>query len=403
MNQATPDAALPAVRRIPEGADTELVEVAKRFGVLPDRFWFQDVAVALAREEVRHPGGDESVTYVGKADAVGPAFDGAVGEWVEFRSWLFDPEADARRLVVEAAPDALHAGEAGPWVAVTSLVDGRTALAPAHRVFGRFAERTGSPARPGCDSTGTAAGRSPEAARLAALLEAIERDATAIWWTCGAARPAVRPPADLAAAIAGHGRALDRHVALLDLTTDLAVPVVACVTTDPDGALPALGVAAALDRDEACRSAFREAMVSELALAALHRRIEETGEPTGADRDLADWYDRVDRASAPWIAPAAPAPIGPPPASAVASLDDLVARLRAAGHEPFCFDLTRAAYGVPVARVLVPGLARPDEPPTAARRAAVEAAGWRSWRPAGPEPEAGPSLAPVAPAVPLLI
>src|SRR6202023_416559 len=89
-------------------------------------------------------------------------------------------------------------------------------------------------------STGSAAGRSWDAAALHGLLELIERDAASLWWLGGNRGKSI-PPGDEAQIMAEtlwgllRQRASARRSWLLDITTDIGVPCVASVSCMADG------------------------------------------------------------------------------------------------------------------------------------------------------------------------
>ena len=117
------------------------------------------------------------------------------------------------------------------------------------------------------DSNGCACGPIPETAKLAGLLELIERDAAARWWY-GKRK---RPPLDMAVLDAHPElRAFltkrSRICRLFEITTDLAVPVVAAASFEPDGTVVALGFAAKVDLAMAASAATVEMLAIETSL-----------------------------------------------------------------------------------------------------------------------------------------
>lgn len=166
------------------------------------------------------------------------------------------------------------------------------------------------------DSNGCAAGQTREQAMLHGLLELVERDAIAIWWYNRARRPAL---------------AKRNGAALLDLTTDLGIPVIAAV----DGEL--LGFGAALDGEEAAARALAELSQARALVDARQYGRTYSGELT--DRSFLEPHD----------VPAAPR-------ASLDGLDPCIAHLHAHGLETFVVDQTRAEIGLPVVRVIVPGL-----------------------------------------------
>ena len=98
-------------------------------------------------------------------------------------------------------------------------------------------------------ASGSPPDRIPTAARLAGLLELIERDAAAGWW-CEGVRPRQADAADIAAAaaeLAGFraGAAAARPTGFLVLEAAARVPVVCAMSSDADGRGLAFGLKAA--------------------------------------------------------------------------------------------------------------------------------------------------------------
>src|SRR5262249_39410792 len=96
------------------------------------------------------------------------------------------------------------------------------------------------------DSNGAASGASAAVAELAALLELIERDALARWWYGRRARPSIA----LSTVVAGASNAVElidwldarsRRTWLVDITSDLDIPALVAISSEPDGSDVVLG------------------------------------------------------------------------------------------------------------------------------------------------------------------
>lgn len=113
---------------------------------------------------------------------------------------------------------------------------------------------------------GTAAGETPEGAILHGLLELIEHDAISLaylgWFVDGSAPVrAVSPsamPDDVAAAASAITNASGRPIHLIDITTDLGVPVFLAILEHPSGDIPVYGSAAGCSGREAAIRALGE-------------------------------------------------------------------------------------------------------------------------------------------------
>lgn len=233
------------------------------------------------------------------------------------------------------------------WIAGTNAVTGADVFVPAdHVLIGR--RTSGDKAAVAiADSNGCAAGATKALAMEAALLELIERDATGRWWY-GRRTRATLPAAllDRWPVLAHWLERRTRRTRLLDLTSDLGVPVAASLSTEPDGSLPALGFAARFEMAEAAGAAVAEMLAVEMSLL---RSADQIG-------DLAkEWLAR---------SPAAIPPVGRAKTNARTgalaasgrSLQRAIDALDSKRHRIVLVELTRKAFGVPVVRAIVPGL-----------------------------------------------
>ena len=240
-----------------------------------------------------------------------------------------------------------YRGDDIDWIVGMDAVSGAAVHLPADAVLiGRRLPGDGA-AVAIADSNGCAAGETPEQAMEAALLELIERDATGRWWYARRRRPTL--PATLLDGWPALARWLEmraRPTVLLDLTTDIGIPVAAALSSAPDGSLPALGFAARFGMAEAAGAAVAEMLGVEAAL------------PQG--------QDRLDPQANEWLARGPAAMPGAGPAAAKARvrappdpehrLALAIGALDRAGCRIAFVDLTRPAFGVPVFRAVAPDL-----------------------------------------------
>ncbi len=297
------------------------------------------------------------------------AFEGCVGEGVELLSSVETPadrdrchprppkldHADwlARLLPPGAVP--------GHWLEVLRLDGPGTAWLPAGLCL-RCATPEFLPPWP--LSIGCAAGPTPEAAALHALLELVERDAAALWWRGGQrGRPvALEDPAaeaamPLIAALRQGERG--RRSWLLDLTGEFGVPVIAALSTAVTGDGFCCGLAARPSRAAAARAALLEMAQMEMAHAVVLAKQAEAG-PAALnphDRAVLARFHGITAEGCALLHPAGPAAPGPDlPSDPATAMALLVGRLGAAGLPVLALDLTRPELGLPVIRILVPGL-----------------------------------------------
>jgi len=324
--------------------------------------------------------GSPAVSVSGVGLSPQEAFQGCIGEGIEYlsqlqigndvleRSPLDDPAAklgsDVREWLTALSAHRLRPDLEFSWHRAVRLGDRREVLLPADLCLRRPADqREIQP--PFLLGTGSAAGKSWNAAALHGMLELIERDATSLWWRGGVRGRSIAP--DDEAHIMGEAllARLRQNVSarrswLLDITTDIAVPCVAAVSCMKDGFGLAFGLAARPTLAAAARSAILEMCQIELAHAVAEAKCNERGEAALNERD------RVHRRRAtminadqcPLLQPVAECGEHPDfnttdPGSV---LQLTVDRLAQFGIEVFGIDLTRARFEIPVARVIAPGL-----------------------------------------------
>ncbi|MCY1069380.1 YcaO-like family protein [Nannocystis sp. RBIL2] len=250
------------------------------------------------------------------------------------------------------------------WCLGWDLLAGRPTWVPHACVSVDFVRDPREPLPPFIESTsGLASGNHLLEASVHALCELIERDATAL------APLAVDDPrrVDLAGVtdpscreVLARLHAAEIEVGVVDITSDLGVPTYACRIVDRPGAPrwaargACGGYGAHLDPAVALLRALTEAVQSRLTLIAGSRddlspkTYEAFTDPqAGADEAAALASARPQRALGPSLATD----------SFDGDLELLLARVRAAGcTSAVVVDLTRAEIGVPVARLVVPGL-----------------------------------------------
>lgn len=241
-----------------------------------------------------------------------------------------------------------------PGLMARHLPDGSRMLVPASLCL-RFpgAEPAVNP------GIGCACGRTAEDAILAGLLEWIERDAAALWWHAGHPGRMVSletlEEAGLLAMIPAMRRGRDaRRTWMIDITSDLDVPCVACVSVNADGRGFAHGAAARLSLAAAAKAAFIELCQMEVAWHLMELKRAAGRQPTSpADLRHQARFDAVDVDVLAMLAPGRTPARGASPAW---DLESLVQRLAEAGYPSLAVDLSRPEIGLPVFKVIVPGL-----------------------------------------------
>ncbi|GAA2353877.1 TOMM precursor leader peptide-binding protein [Streptomyces cuspidosporus] len=275
---------------------------------------------------------------------------------------LFDPRqfhdrsASARHRVCDPFDEEAEID----WTPVWSLTARRHRLLPTALLY------YGTPQPPGrrycrADSNGAAAGGSPADAVVRGFLELVERDAVALWWYNRTRQPALDLGARDDPWIAELRRVhagLRREVWALDLTSDFGIPVVAAVSrrTDKPAEDITLGFGAHFDRHTALRHALAE--LNQMLPPVVEARADGGGYGATADPEALRWFRTATLANQPYLAPSG---VAAPDAGALRPcpgdpLDAVVELVRGHGMELLALDQTRPDVGLPVAKVLVPGL-----------------------------------------------
>ncbi len=214
-------------------------------------------------------------------------------------------------------------------------------------------------------STGVAAGATFDAAALRAVLELVERDAASLWWT-GGRRGALLPLEGKASRTATQliddlrQGGLERRSWLLDITTDLHVPVYAALSTDRNGKRLACGLAARLEPENAVRAAILEMTQMEVGLLVAETKL------AGAPGATMHASEQALVARARGLDARACLLLHPCGLRDVAVLADqstvadrlrvLLAHLATQGIEVELVDLTRADLAIPVVAAIAPTL-----------------------------------------------
>lgn len=340
-----------------------------------------------------HDGGPDALcdrrvfSQSGPSETLEGALASCIGEAVELLSQIEQSEdvqliapleevADhVTAAVQEAVRVQLVSGPGGArallgWMRGHLPAGGRTVLVPADWCVRRSASRMAM-TPPWHLGTGVAAGPDWDWAASRALLELIERDAVAQWWVGGRrGRPlALEDPALAAAArlSADLRQGLTaRSTWLLDVTTDLGVPCLVAISTNPDGRGTAFGFGARLSRTEAARRAILENAQMELALLMARARSQgavpacEDAAAAEVDERLLSQAAQLDAATCdllhPRGAPRERRAGSAEHADSDRALPGLVATLETFGIETILVDLTRPEFAIPVVRAIAPGL-----------------------------------------------
>jgi ribosomal protein S12 methylthiotransferase accessory factor len=215
-------------------------------------------------------------------------------------------------------------------------------------------------------SNGNAAGNTLEEAVLQGFLELVERDSVALWWYNRVPRPGV----DLCTfdepylpELAAYLATRQREMCVLDLTTDLAIPVFAAWSRRTEGGPEqiVMGFGAHLDARIALLRAVTE--MNQMLCHLLDSPADRRNGDQVTDQETVAWLKNATAENQPYLLPAASAPLRTLCDFAQVCSDDvsqdvrhcqgLVERL---GLEMLVLDQTRPEIGLPVVKVVVPGL-----------------------------------------------
>lgn len=275
-----------------------------------------------------------------------------VGTWTERGIWPFDylfPYHEEYRAL--AGLRRLREERIG-WTPASSLMSGRRVELPAASLFLEY--ESDEPLYCETDTNGCAAGPDAGGALSNALLEVIERDALAIWWYGQIHRPTLDARQMDDGALVPLVEALESRsqtISLFLITTDIAVPVVAAVIADREGRHVYLGASARHCPHEASRKAMEE--------AARHFFWEQVH---GCSSSREMWFREGSVDRFPFLRGSGANEIAPPPEPGVAvseSIERARDELAKAGIEAYVVMMVRPEIGVPVVRVVAPGLRGP--------------------------------------------
>ena len=251
------------------------------------------------------------------------------------------------------------------WSPVWSLTQGRHRYLPTSMLYyGVSLEHRGG-SEPLADSNGCAAGNTLEEAILQGFFELVERDAFAIWWYNRLSLPAVDLESfgdDYLSAARDYYRSLHRELWVLDVTSDLGIPTFVALSrrTDKKAEDIIYGAGAHTDPHVAALRAVCE-------MNQFLNWVQGSGSG-GAGYQVDDpqclwWWQNAKLVDHPYLAPAPGTPLRgkadypvPGTTDVREDVEQCRALVEAKGMEFLVLDQTRPDIGMPVARVIVPGM-----------------------------------------------
>jgi ribosomal protein S12 methylthiotransferase accessory factor len=238
------------------------------------------------------------------------------------------------------------------WIEAKCLTGNRSVLVPAGYALVGYPDVSHWSHNYIGNSTGCAAASSFDEAIVAGFLELVERDAAAIWWYGKHSRSALdlsglEKPQEISRWLVDSGRSCQ----VLDISTDLEVPVCAALSEWPNGSGLALGFAAHFDIRIAIEAALTELVQQALASEIQHQVRSESADPQVfiAPAELALDPELVPQTAIGWREVRCAA-------GAHATAESCAEICKRQGLELLVVELTRHSLGVPVVRSIVPGL-----------------------------------------------
>ena len=283
-----------------------------------------------------------------------------------FSDWQLDhaEEINARGHPYNIVPARLDPAAPLDWSPVWSLTRNRHRYLPTSMLYGMTPEQRGQTGF-WADSNGCAAGNTLEEAVLQGFFELVERDAVAIWWYNRLRLPAVDLTSfgdDYLASAADNYRKFHRDMWVLDVTGDLGIPAFVALSRRIDAEVEDIVYGAGAHTDPQI-AALRAVCEMNQCLTWVPRPGSGEGRYGVDDPMCLRWWKNARLADHPYLAPApASAPRGkrdyavPDTADVKEDVERCRALVEARGMEFLVLDQTRPDIGMPVVRVIVPGM-----------------------------------------------
>ncbi|MFH1805614.1 MAG: TOMM precursor leader peptide-binding protein [Pseudomonadota bacterium] len=285
-------------------------------------------------------------------------------EFLQFSDFQYENRAELNRTIsaMGRIPDPFDEAALIDWSPAWSLRDDAARWLPSRFCFFQYPNDIAPGDHKFCwaDSNGCATGGSIEEAILQGFLEVVERDAVSIWWYN---RLRVRQIAfeglddAYVTRVRDYYRSLGRDIWLLDITTDLGIPVVVAVSSTFDGRRILTGFGAHIDGRIAALRALTE--IHQIILFDLTPDTQRTANNL-VDDALWHWIDQASLDEHPYLKPDGMITVADMPAHNFDSIDQAVQhgvdRVAQAGHDFIVVDYSRKDLPLNCVRVVVPGL-----------------------------------------------
>ena len=250
------------------------------------------------------------------------------------------------------------------WTPVWSMTNQRHQYLPTSMLYSMAAESRG-PSDLIADSNGCAAGNTLEEAILQGFYELVERDAFAIWWYNRLEVPQIELSSfddEYLATASEYYDQLDREIWLLDVTADIEIPTFVAVSRRQNAPTEDIIYGAGSHPDPRI-AALRSVCELNQCLSWLPGPEKSKGQPVIDDPIALSWWENARVADCAWLVPSRNDPARIASDYIVDEASDMreqVEKCRAMvetkGMEFLVLDQTRPDVGMPVVRVIVPGM-----------------------------------------------
>jgi putative methanogenesis marker protein 1 len=262
---------------------------------------------------------------------------------------------DPRDLIL---PEGADKDRLMPWYEGFDIVNNEPIFVPAHAVFHPLPPNYRGPFR--TNTNGLASGNTFEEAVFHALAEVIERDAWSLVEACRDTGPCVTGMTDpIILEMQAKFKRAQVEVKVRDITSDIGIPTMAAVADDvllKDPILLTIGIGTHTSARIAVMRALTE--VAQSRLTQIHGAREDT---TLAELRKKIGYERAKRINGYWFKENGTVDYGNIKSSDTddfrTDIENIIALLEKQGLDRVIIaDLTREEIGIPVVRVIVPGL-----------------------------------------------
>ncbi len=283
-----------------------------------------------------------------------------------FSDWQLDhaEEINARGHPYNVVPDRFDPDRELDWSPVWSLTRDQQCYLPTSILYGMTPEQRGTSGL-WADSNGCAAGNTLEEAILQGFFELVERDAFAIWWYNRLQRPGVDLESfsdEYLASAPAYYRGHHRDMWVLDLTGDLGIPAFVALSRRTDSETEDIIYGAGAHTDPQI-AVLRAVCEMNQCLTWVPRPGNDHARYGVDDPMCLWWWKNGKLADHPHLGPARDDGLRRASDYAAPDTADLTEDVKwcrelieARGMEFLVLNQTRPDIGMPVARVIVPGL-----------------------------------------------